>query len=275
VLGVPDDVGDLELAMAFLQAGLTNQCRRMSWLESSHPALAPDLGSATIDVLRMMVPGFRSVELPAVDVLWATRCFRMPTTSDPVPQRVLVPLVDLLNHHRDGAAGSLRDQSFDVNTRRPFGTPECALTYGMSRDALEMATVYGFADASVTWAHSAPMAFDLDGLVVRVDGVTRTSSGQPVELSTLADDSGLVVRGLTFERGALGATITRLSDQTGLSPEAARSIIGHVLRENLDMTDVLISQCGAHDTLAAATISTAAAIHGGILSSAMEADPIP
>ena len=265
VLGVPDDVGDLELAMAFLQAGLTNQCDRLRWLQASHPALAPDLESATIEAMRAFLPGWRAREHSVVDVLWATRCFRMPMSRETAPQRVLVPLVDLLNHHGEGASGALIDQSFHVDTRQPCGTAECALDYGMGRDALEMAAIYGFADASATRAHSAPMELHVDDTAVRVDAVVRSSSGAPLAGEVSVTDNGIVLRGLTFARGSLTDLAAKMAEQTAISMTMASDVLNAVLVENRRLTDALIATCASQRTPAASTIMGAAAVHREIL----------
>lgn len=84
--------------------------------------------------------------MAAADVLWANRCFRIPLDTDSQPERALIPVVDLLNHHRDGAVADWTGEDFGVTTLKPFGTNQCALNYGMNRNVLEMAIVYGFLD---------------------------------------------------------------------------------------------------------------------------------
>lgn len=157
ILEIPDRIGGVELEMLYLQTALLNQCARIPWITRTHPALASDIDDQVIAAVRRVVPGFRAQPMRPVDVLFATRCFRIPLDDPDSPApRVLVPVVDLLNHHRGGASGSWDGRSFQVSTRRPFGTSECALDYGMDRDALQMAVVYGFADASADVAHGDP-----------------------------------------------------------------------------------------------------------------------
>ncbi|CAB4750412.1 unannotated protein [freshwater metagenome] len=115
-----------------------------------------------MDAVRAIVPSFRTPQMGAIDLLWANRCFRLPIETGGPPERVLIPIVDLLNHHADGAVGDWDAETFQVATAPAFGTSECALDYGMERDAMEMAVVYGFAGSSR--ASSSASAYDLETL---------------------------------------------------------------------------------------------------------------
>lgn len=146
IVEVPDDFGDLETEMLYLQVALHNACGKLEWMTATHPALDPRLPDDLVEAVQQLIPSFRNPMMAATDVLWANRCFRIPMSEGAAPERVLVPLVDLLNHHSNGAIGDWTGVDFEVATRKPFGTSEAALDYGMNRDALEMAVVYGFAD---------------------------------------------------------------------------------------------------------------------------------
>ncbi|MFM8155622.1 MAG: hypothetical protein ACKOAF_06050 [Actinomycetes bacterium] len=148
IVEVPDDFGDLETEMLYLQVALHNACGKLEWMTATHPALDPRLPDDLVEAVQQLIPSFRNPMMAATDVLWANRCFRIPMSEGAAPERVLVPVVDLLNHHSRGAVGDWTGDDFEVATSRPFGTHECALDYGMDRDALEMAVVYGFADHS-------------------------------------------------------------------------------------------------------------------------------
>ncbi len=148
MLDVPDHFGDIETELLYVQVALHNQCNKLSWMSKTHPWLAPNLPDEVIEAVRTLLPTFRIPEMSAADTLWANRCFRIAFGDEGSPQRVLIPLVDLLNHHNDGATGTLTDGAFEVDTVRPFESGECALNYGMNRDPLEMAAVYGFVDLS-------------------------------------------------------------------------------------------------------------------------------
>lgn len=144
----PDDCGDLEWEMLYLQVALHNACGKLAWMRRTHPSLDPGLPEDLADAVRAVVPSFREPQVDAIDLLWANRCFRLPLQPGGSPERVLIPIVDLLNHHADGAIADWDGDAFQVTTAPAFGTRECALDYGMERSALEMAVVYGFAGSS-------------------------------------------------------------------------------------------------------------------------------
>ena len=158
----PDDCGALEWEMLYLQVALHNACGKLAWMQRTHPSLDPRLPEDLVDAVRAIVPSFRTPQMGAIDLLWANRCFRLPMEPGTEPERVLIPIVDLLNHDADGATGDWDAESFQVATAPAFGTLECALDYGMERDAMEMAVVYGFAGS--IRASSTTSAYDLEAL---------------------------------------------------------------------------------------------------------------
>jgi hypothetical protein len=148
IVDVPDEFTDIETELLYLQVALHNACGKLEWMTKGHPSLDPELPEDLIEAVRVLIPSFRNPMMAATDVLWANRCFRIPMAEGQAPERVLIPIVDLLNHHSGGAVGDWTGEDFEVCTSKPFGTHECGLNYGMNRNALEMAVVYGFADES-------------------------------------------------------------------------------------------------------------------------------
>jgi hypothetical protein len=146
IVDVPGEFSDIETEMLYLQVALHNACGKLEWMQRTHPSLDPALPADLVDAVRALIPSFRNPMMAATDVLWANRCFRISMDDSKAPERVLIPVVDLLNHHSHGAMGDWTGEYFEVVTRKTFGTNECALDYGMNRDALEIAVVYGFAD---------------------------------------------------------------------------------------------------------------------------------
>ena len=158
----PDDCGALEWEMLYLQVALHNACGKLAWMQRTHPSLDPGLPEDLVDAVRAVVPSFRTPQMGAIDLLWANRCFRLPMEPGTEPERVLIPIVDLLNHDADGATGDWDGNNFQVAAAPALGTQECALDYGMERDAMEMAVVYGFAGSSR--AASSTSDYDLESL---------------------------------------------------------------------------------------------------------------
>lgn len=253
---LPDDVGDLELQMLYLQAALHNQCAKLPWLQRTHPALAPDVPDRQVAAVRRLVPSFRATSVTARDLLWATRCFRLPVGGR--VQRTLVPVVDLLNHHRLGASGTWDGGGFTVSAQRPFGGNECALDYGMGRDALELAVVYGFADTSTDRAHSAPVTLSVEGMEVSVLGAGRATDGtwQPIQVEVAGDSAS--ISHLTFSREDPDRAAHDLAAATGWDPRRSRATVTAVALTNMGLLDAVADTGADHP---ASRALTEAAVH--------------
>ena len=176
---VPADCGELEWELVYLQVALHNACDKLAWMRRTHPSLDPGLPVDLIEAVRFIVPSFRSLRMNAIDLLWANRCFRIPMTDQAVPERVLIPLVDFLNHHAQGAVGDWDGETFEVSAHLPFGTAQCALDYGMDRDPLEMAIVYGFIDPSTEITDGR--GYDLDALRRIIDFASTADAPESAE----------------------------------------------------------------------------------------------
>lgn len=277
VVDVPHDTGDTEISLLHVQSALHNQARRLEWIARTHPAVAdlrPDVESA----LRDLVPGFRLVPTTPRDVLFANRCLRVDLGDGRGAQRVLVPLLDLLNHHAAGAAASWDGESFAISVRRPFGTAECALDYGLDRDAMELAAVYGFADTGAGIAHLPHVTVDVPGVgVVSVRGEGRQPSGGFASLTVRHDDAGaeddarVEISHLTFARDAMTmqSLVDELTQAAGWDAAASRAALqalgdrAHV--QTLQLRDLCV---GDDDVMA--VVRGAAALQGAVLSAALE-----
>lgn len=275
VAELPDDIGDIELSLLYVQAAIHNQVERLPWIARTHPVVA-ELPDEVVTALRTLVPGFRSTSLSPRDVLFANRCLQVDLGDGRGVQRVLIPVLDLLNHHPAGARPSWDGTAFTLSVHRPFGTVECALDYGLQRDALELAAVYGFASADAAVAH-------LPHLTTRVTGVTgvtdvsvvasgRQASGEFAPLSVHHGQEGTQISHLTFTVDA--AAMRRLVDDVaavgGLDPAASRTVLRAVGEEALERTRGLQHLCSGGGE-AITVLRDAASRQCAVLSSALEA----
>jgi len=267
---LPNDIGDLELPMLYTQLALHNQCSKLPWLTRTHPALADDLPEPLIEAVRNIIPSFRERPMTPIDVLFANRCFRIDLGDGAGPQRLLIPVVDLLNHHRTGATADWDGHAFEVSISRPFGSAECALDYGLERDAMELAVVYGFVDESADVAHSAPVSVDVPGIgVVQVLGTGRSGSGTLPPIQAFEQDGGVIVSHLTFRAGDPHAVVSEVVAATGWDVERAHAVIDILSRANRDLLKPVIDDGDrASDSAAAQLITAAARHHEGILATA-------
>ncbi len=182
IVEVPEEFTDIETELLYVQVALHNACGKLAWMERTHPSLDSDLSDELIEAVRELIPSFRNPQMAATDVLWANRCFRLALEPEAPPERALLPVLDLLNHHADGAVADWTGEEFVVSAVKPFGTNEVALNYGMKRDPLEMAVVYGFADTSAPQhaRHDYPPE-----TLARIRDLARIESSKPASAALL------------------------------------------------------------------------------------------
>lgn len=269
VIDLPDDLGAMATEVVYLQVALHNRCGKLPWMSRTHPSLATDLSERAIEATRALVPSFRAGHHDVADVLWANRCFRLPLRGEAARPRILVPIVDLLNHHTKGASGDWDGRTFAVAACRPFGTNECALDYGMSRDALELAAAYGFIDESAEVAHSAAVAIDVPGLgPVKVDVQTRSADGSTLALISQDHPDQTVLNALSFSIHGDDLMREQLSTVTGWSQSTVTRAIDGIREANLALVADMMQACSdLMDSAAAQTLAGAGRVHGRILGS--------
>ncbi len=258
--------------MLYIQAALHNQADRLAWIEQTHPAVAT-LSDDIVAALRDLVPGFRATPMSPRDVLFADRCLRVDLNDGHGVQRVLVPVLDLVNHHAGGATPQWDGESFALDLRRPFGTSECALDYGLDRDALELAAVYGFADPNAHVAHLPHVTADVPGIgAVSVRGEGRRPSGDFAPLTVRDGDAGIEISHLTFsaEASAQRRLVDELTGMTGWDAATARSVLRKVGIAAQGRTRAFRDLCeGSGD--AVTVLRAAAERQGAVLSAALAA----
>jgi len=258
ISALPDDLGDIETSMAYVQAALHNQTGKLEWLRRTHPALAP-LPEAIVDRMRHLVPGFRATEMTPIDVLFSDRCLRVDLGDGRGSQRVLVPILDLLNHHPRGAQAQWHDQAFSVAAARSFGGSECALDYGHGRDAMELAAIYGFADTAATVAHSATVTCEIPStgpVVVTASG--RTVTGEFPALVVENRPDSIHLSHLSFDSEGMDGLVESLSARLGHDTRSIADVLAGVAEENIALLEALVT-AGVQDSPAAQVLADAAA----------------
>lgn len=246
--GIPEELSGVQAELLVLQSALHNACGKIPWLVATHPVLAPDLSDTVVDAVRAFRPGFRRRQPTAASLLWSDRVFRLPVGgSDEPAEPVAVPLIDLLDHARGGATPTWTGADFIVDAVRPTGSAECRLDYGLQRDALGMAVVYGFVASDTDVAHSAPVTVQVPGVGrVRVEGRGRRRDGTLLAPQVRRTHDGLVVSHVVF--GASARVVEGL-------PSSALTAIAD---ENLRLLDALHAAAAACPGAAAATLAGAA-----------------
>lgn len=244
-LGSWPDAADISLL--FTQIGLHNSCGKLPRLVEAHPAAAV-LTSEVSAAIRAFRPSFGA--MPPADVLWATRTFRIPAFDD-VAEPTCIPIVDFANHHPDGAQGQWRDGSFTIPVRHATGTTECFIDYGMQRDPLDFALVYGFADTTSTIAHSA---------AVRSAGVEVLDQGRSPQGELLPIDAQRIDGRWVLNRFTFGDSIDQLRAATGQTPGWCEQTVSILADANVQLLDRLDSALSAMPELPVRDVLSAASI---------------
>ena len=233
---LPDDFDERACELAYVQVALLNRCGKIPSLHQSHPLLAP-LSPRLIESIRAFRPSFRTEPIDPASLLWSTRCFRL-TIGASAPEPVAIPVVDLLDHHCDGATGVGRHDAFEVAIRRPRGDQACFLDYGWRRDAIGMAVVYGFADASADIAHSAPICLEEASTgQINVLAKGRDAAGHLVPMQATASASGITISHVDFGAGC--DPVRELMGATGWDTTRAGTVIEAIAAANLALLEDL------------------------------------
>lgn len=226
--------------------------------------------------------GQRASEAPAADVFLGTRVFGLPpaaaadkleraadpaaaaaavaatraaagpagSSADGSPdsprQRVLMTLIDLLNHHPRGASYRVDARAMTPAVARPTGTDECFAHYGHRRDTLDLALNYGYLDTATDFIHCVPLDLDVAGFgAVRVGGARRRPVN-PLDPPQVTVDSELLsLSHITFQRArpdrwqtavrmAVQATALQRGAPMGRAQVAADAVVSAIVEAQRD-----------------------------------------
>lgn len=225
-----------------LHAALYTATNKPSWYRITHPRGALSEGEPTLKAIRALRPQFSTDASPTGFL--ATRVFRRGEAGP----SSLIPIADVLNHHRAGAGLDYSDGQLTIAARQPTGTTECFVNYGsFRRDPLDLALQYGYADGAVTVASSAPMSLEVPGLgsveVLRRFAGTRS----PIDPPTIQRTSdGWRLSHITLQADRperLLVPITLVAKAGGAAdPEAtARELLAILIERNLALLADLVT----------------------------------
>lgn len=213
------DVTPVQRRLAACFAALYTATHKQAWARTGLPSVAIEDGPAR-SALRSMRAGPLGGSRSLVDAFLATRKLGRADGA------WLMPVVDLLNHHRHGDPFG-GERGVTVHVRRPLGDTECFGRYHPRLDPLDQALAFGFTDPSVPFARSAPVAVDGGALGdVQVLG-PKTRPRSPLDPPTVRlDDDCVVLSHLTFHAG-----------HPGRLPEVLRLAVTAVLRRRCSSAD--------------------------------------
>ena len=297
LLQAPPELSSVQRQLLDLHVALYNSTGKLPWWLQHHPlsrlSLQPDFAEALIPfrASEQLAPtnaaeGFlytRTFSLKPLPTRQLAADPGLPCAPHPPRAKVLMPLIDLLNHHPHGAAFKVNESTMTVQVAQPGTDAECYANYGGRKDCLGLALHYGYVDHHTPFAHSAVLDLDLPGVGrVRVEQqrMRGTHPADPPRLTFLPDQ--LVISHVCCHLhypnrvvGVLGLALRGLGMRRGLSAtaavQAATEAIGAVGAANVTLLNRLASVCKqlAPDFPAADCVSEAAQRQAMIFESVM------
>lgn len=142
-----------------LQLDLYRATGKPHWYRTAHPRGAfagrPDLVAAVRAIRRDWSPD------ESLAGFLRTRALSVKSRAG---QRLLMPVIDAMNHHETSPGYAVDAVALTVAVSRPTGTPECFVKYHRHPDALAMALDYGFVDDSAHCIDSTAVRVEVAGV---------------------------------------------------------------------------------------------------------------
>ena len=263
-----------------LHVELYNATGKLPWWSSQHPARLVAASAHVAAALAPLKPGHGAkLERSAAEGFLATRSFGWkpsPDQGDRGP--VLMPLIDLLNHHHMGAPYAISDGAMRIKAAQAGGC-ECFAHYGHRRDVLDLALHYGHCDHSTPFAHSAPLEITVEGVgTIRVEHQGQRAPLHPFDPPhvTLEAD-GLRISHLcchlehparvrTMLRLALQGSLKRRGHTEQVAARLAEQGLQAVAAANISLLDQLRHATEASQHPGAAILAAATQRQGAIIS---------
>jgi hypothetical protein len=223
LLTPPETASPVQRQLLELHAALYNATDKLRWWSTQHPARLVERCPAVAEALLPLKPGHAEGPLKptAAERFLATRSFgwRAEPVDDP-KQTVLMPLIDLLNHHHRGAPYRIEAGAMRMATAQPESSGECFAHYGHRRDGLDLALHYGHADSSTPFAHCAPLQISVEGVgLIQVEHQMGRRPAHPFDAPRVALEEG-------------GVRLSHLCCHRG-HPERVRTILKLALQASL------------------------------------------
>jgi len=202
----PATATSLQRELLRLHGDLYNATAKLPWWQRRHPMRLVESCGSVARAVAALKPG-----LGGDDGAGPTAAERFPSTRSygwrPEPgseerRQVLMPLIDLLNHHHRGAPYRIDAGVMVIDTAQAAADGECFAHYGHRRDALDLALQYGYVDASTPFAHSAPLTIELEGVgYLRVEQQQQRKPMHPLDPPRVAlEENGLRLSHLCCHR---------------------------------------------------------------------------
>lgn len=175
---VSEEMTGDQRTMLELHAHLLTITGKLERYRAGHPrALAAGEPEVT-DAVRAIRPNFNPDE--SIDAYLSTRTFLLrPEQQEGAATRVLMPILDLADHDDEGAPYRMVDGQLGARFAVDPSRGCTFVRYAARRDAIDLATIYGFFSAAQLTAVSAPLGFALDEDLALAIGRTPNRSEAP------------------------------------------------------------------------------------------------
>lgn len=186
----------LQQDLLHLHIALWNATGKREMFRAVHPK-ATVLGDDPLrDAIRKLRPTFTPADTGAAVV--QTRTFSWRSLADGARTSVVMPILELADHHPLGSPYRVRGGTLGADIRHTGDSPVIHVRYQPRKDALDIACLYGFVTDATTFAVSAETTVDLEGFGTLQVGRTADRSEPPVWTGTA---QGLTVSYLPLDLG--------------------------------------------------------------------------
>ena len=256
---------------------LFRHCRKIERFAPLSPRVAassdPDLVTALASTRAQPA---ESIPVDPVRAFLGSRAIHVRRAEPPAGRiGVLMPVVDLANHHPDAEQFSISRGALSI-TARPTGVwPEFAVRYAWSRDALDLAIWFGFLHEGTRTANCVPVRIELPhDLVLQVDG-RRPRQQRPPSIRPI--DDGIAIADVQFrDDGAsasetyLGMAVTAMLVERGTSAQEAGTtaarVVEQVVDRNVEIYSAVADVAAAGGSPAHQLVADAARLNVAVLS---------
>ena len=179
--GASEHLSAVQRELLDLHIELYNTTNKIPLMCQTHPALRLRHLPEAVAAIKDLQPRFQGFQRSAGEVFLATRTLasrkrvpKQPDDANPGQRakaaRVIMPLIDLLNHHPNGAPFRSEQAGLRVKVRRGAGG-QCYAKYNGRTDVLHMALSYAYLDPNVREAVSTRVEVLIPGVgTIRVLG---------------------------------------------------------------------------------------------------------
>jgi hypothetical protein len=250
--GGAESLSSVQRELLDLHIEMWNATNKLATFRTTHPRAAAMHAADLVDAIRKIRPSF-SPGTSTRDML-RTRTFGM--RSNETSASVVMPILELADHHPYGAAYARSDGGLGANYCFIDDSGLSYVSYGPHRDAVDLACLYGYATDFTTFFVSAPMTVDLQGFGTL--SIERAANRQTAA-SWRVDDGKLAVNYLLLDAyTGLFDSLHRPVREYLLGQGASRSQATSLA---IDVADVILS--ANHDWLSDIVTAAKGVTHDG------------